>query len=41
VASIELGAENYSVAGYYNGKPASGIAIQLASVKRAAIFAPK
>lgn len=31
VASIELGAENYSVAGYYNGKPASGIAIQLAS----------
>ena len=31
VASIELGAENYSDAGYYNGKPASGIAIQLAS----------
>lgn len=30
VARIELGAENYSVDSRYNGKPASGMAIQLA-----------
>lgn len=30
VARIEIGAENYSVIGRYNGKPASGIAIELA-----------
>lgn len=31
VARIELGAENYDVEGFYNGKPATGMAIQLAS----------
>ncbi len=31
VARIELGAENYEVEGFYNGKPATGMAIQLAS----------
>ena len=31
IAKVELGAENYSVIGEYNGKPASGIGIQLAS----------
>ena len=31
VARVELGAENYSVEGFYNGKPATGMAIQLAS----------
>jgi multidrug efflux pump len=30
VARVELGASNYSVASRYNGKPAAGIAIQLA-----------
>lgn len=30
VARIELGAQDYSVLGYYNGSPATGIAIQLA-----------
>lgn len=30
IARIELGAQDYSVLGYYNGKPATGIAIQLA-----------
>ncbi|MDK2776052.1 MAG: efflux RND transporter permease subunit [Pseudomonadota bacterium] len=31
VARVELGAEDYSVIGEFNGKPASGIGIQLAS----------
>ncbi|MCD8523982.1 MAG: efflux RND transporter permease subunit [Saccharospirillaceae bacterium] len=31
VARIELGAEDYSVSSFYNGSPAAGIAIQLAS----------
>ncbi|MBS0563892.1 MAG: efflux RND transporter permease subunit [Proteobacteria bacterium] len=31
VARAELGTENYEVAGFYNGKPATGMAIQLAS----------
>ncbi len=31
VARVELGAEDYSVSSFYNGKPAAGIAIQLAS----------
>ncbi|KEA63347.1 RND efflux system, inner membrane transporter CmeB [Marinobacterium lacunae] len=31
VARIELGAEDYSVTSRYNGKPAAGLAIQLAS----------
>jgi len=31
VARVELGAENYTVASFYNGKPAAGIAIQLAT----------
>ncbi|WP_430462981.1 efflux RND transporter permease subunit [Thalassolituus sp. LLYu03] len=31
VAKVELGAQDYSVEGFYNGKPATGIAIQLAS----------
>ncbi|MCT7358479.1 efflux RND transporter permease subunit [Thalassolituus pacificus] len=31
VARVELGAEDYSVSSFYNGNPAAGIAIQLAS----------
>ncbi|KDC17154.1 multidrug resistance protein MexB, partial [Bordetella bronchiseptica E014] len=31
VASIELGAQTYAIDSYYNGKPASGLAIKLAS----------
>lgn len=31
VARVELGAENYNAVSHYNGKPASGIAIRLAS----------
>ncbi|MCE9686153.1 efflux RND transporter permease subunit [Shewanella sp. AS16] len=31
VARVELGAESYSVVSYYNGKPATGLAIQLAT----------
>ena len=31
VARIELGTEDYSVVGFYNGKPAGGMAIRLAS----------
>lgn len=31
VARAELGAETYEIEGFYNGKPASGMAIQLAS----------
>ena len=31
VARAELGTENYEIAGFFNGKPASGMAIQLAS----------
>ncbi|MGB1090633.1 MAG: efflux RND transporter permease subunit [Oceanobacter sp.] len=31
VARVELGAENYAIDSYYNGKPASGMGIQLAS----------
>ncbi len=31
VARAELGTENYEITGYFNGKPSSGIAIQLAS----------
>lgn len=31
VARAELGTENYEVTGFYNGKPSSGMAIQLAS----------
>ena len=31
VARAELGAENYEIASFFNGKPASGMAIQLAS----------
>ncbi|ALG90855.1 MULTISPECIES: efflux RND transporter permease subunit [Actibacterium] len=31
VARAELGTENYEISGFYNGKPASGMAIQLAS----------
>ncbi|KGJ05618.1 multidrug efflux pump [Paracoccus halophilus] len=31
VARAELGTENYEITGFYNGKPASGMAIQLAS----------
>lgn len=31
VARAELGTENYEIEGFYNGKPASGMAIQLAS----------
>ncbi|MDF1764208.1 MAG: efflux RND transporter permease subunit, partial [Oleibacter sp.] len=30
VAKVELGAENYGVEGRYNGRPAAGIAVQLA-----------
>ncbi|AZR94276.1 multidrug efflux RND transporter permease [Bordetella trematum] len=31
VATVELGAENYAIDSYYNGKPATGLAIKLAS----------
>ncbi|WP_028115227.1 efflux RND transporter permease subunit [Ferrimonas senticii] len=31
VAKVEVGAENYMVQAFYNGKPASGMAIQLAT----------
>lgn len=31
VARVELGAESYAVASFYNGKPAAGIAIKLAT----------
>jgi multidrug efflux pump len=31
VAGIEIGSENYSMTGRYNGKPATGLAIKLAS----------
>ncbi|NLS13060.1 efflux RND transporter permease subunit [Vibrio sp. SM6] len=31
VATVEVGAENYMTQGFYNGKPASGIAIQLST----------
>ncbi|MBB1382712.1 efflux RND transporter permease subunit, partial [Shewanella sp. SR41-2] len=31
VARVELGAESYSVDSYYNGKPASGLAVKLAT----------
>ena len=31
VARIELGAENYNIDSYYNGKPAAGIGVQLVS----------
>ncbi|MGY6251720.1 efflux RND transporter permease subunit, partial [Bosea thiooxidans] len=31
VARAELGSENYEIRGFYNGQPASGMAIQLAS----------
>ncbi len=31
VARAELGTENYEITGFYNGKPSSGMAIQLAS----------
>ena len=31
VARAELGAENYEIAGFFNGQPASGMAVQLAS----------
>lgn len=31
VARVELGTENYEITGFYNGKPASGMAIQLSS----------
>ncbi len=31
VARAELGTENYEIAGFYNGSPASGMAVQLAS----------
>ncbi|WP_454857760.1 efflux RND transporter permease subunit [Rhizobium binxianense] len=31
VARVELGSESYEITGFYNGKPASGMAIQLAS----------
>ncbi|MGC3188672.1 efflux RND transporter permease subunit, partial [Pseudomonas aeruginosa] len=31
VARIELGGQNYSIAAQFNGKPASGMAIKLAS----------
>ncbi|NKF23516.1 efflux RND transporter permease subunit [Solimonas marina] len=31
VATVELGSENYAVNSYFNGKPASGMAIELAS----------
>jgi multidrug efflux pump len=31
VARVELGAESYSVEGKYNGHPASGLAVKLAS----------
>ncbi len=31
VARVELGADSYSVAGLYNGKPASGLALKLAT----------
>jgi len=30
VARVELGAENYSIVGHFNGKPAAGLAVQLA-----------
>ncbi|MDO6583984.1 efflux RND transporter permease subunit [Salipiger sp. 1_MG-2023] len=31
VAEVEIGAENYATLAYYNGQPASGMALQLAS----------
>jgi multidrug efflux pump len=31
VARVELGAENYSVVSFYNGKPAAGLAVSLAT----------
>lgn len=31
VARAELGTENYEIAGFFNGKPAAGMAVQLAS----------
>ena len=31
VARVELGAENYSVESFYNGRPAAGLAIKLAT----------
>jgi multidrug efflux pump len=31
VAKVELGAESYAVTSYYNGKPASGLAVKLAT----------
>ena len=31
VARAELGTENYEIASFYNGKPAAGVAVQLAS----------
>ncbi|CAH0535674.1 putative efflux pump membrane transporter TtgB [Vibrio stylophorae] len=31
VAEVEMGAESYMITSYYNGKPASGLAIQLAA----------